>query len=169
MHNKIFYSKEIVELNCLTWLVLDGGHHHIETSPLICRANQWTVFYMIWTSVMKKLMREHMFVQKMLVIYLGHFEKYFIDTVFHNMKFYQVSWNCTITSVVFYLVAWNKYFVMHTWHCVKKVQIRSFFWSVFYCIRTEFGELRSKSLYSARIQENTDEKKTPYLDTFHAA
>ena len=40
---------------------------------------------------MKKLMREHMFVQKMLVIYLGHFEKYFIDTVFHNMKFYQVS------------------------------------------------------------------------------
>ena len=32
-------------------------------------------------------------------------------------------------------------------HCVKSVQIRSYFWSVFSCIRTEI---------------------TPYLDTFHA-
>ena len=30
-------------------------------------------------------------------------------------------------------------------HCVKSVQIRSFFWSVFSCIRTEYGDLRSKS------------------------
>ena len=33
------------------------------------------------------------------------------------------------------------------YHCVKSVQIRSFFWSVFCCIRT---------------------RKTPYLDTFYA-
>ena len=32
-------------------------------------------------------------------------------------------------------------------HCVKSVQIRSFFWSVFYCIWTEYGDLRSKSEY----------------------
>ena len=44
-------------------------------------------------------------------------------------------------------------------HCVKSVQIRSFFWSVFFCIRTEYGNLRSKSPYSVRIQENTDQKK----------
>ena len=44
-------------------------------------------------------------------------------------------------------------------HCVKSVQIRRFFWSIFSCILTE---------YSVRIQENTDQKKTPYLDTFHA-
>ena len=25
------------------------------------------------------------------------------------------------------------------WHCLKSVQIRSFFWSVFSCIRTEYG------------------------------
>ena len=31
----------------------DGGRYHIETSPLICRANQWTGFYMITASVMK--------------------------------------------------------------------------------------------------------------------
>ena len=29
-------------------------------------------------------------------------------------------------------------------HCVKSVQIRSFFWSKFSCIRTEYGDLRSK-------------------------
>ena len=33
----------------------DGGRYHIETSPLICRANQWTGFYMITASVMKEL------------------------------------------------------------------------------------------------------------------
>ena len=32
-----------------------GGHCHIETSPLICKANQWTDFYMITDSVMKEL------------------------------------------------------------------------------------------------------------------
>ena len=33
----------------------DGGSYHIETSPLICRANQWTDFYMITASVVKEL------------------------------------------------------------------------------------------------------------------
>ena len=38
----------------------------------------------------------------------------------------------------------------HARHCVKSVQIRSFFWSVFSRIWTEYGP-----------------EKTPYLDTFH--
>ena len=33
----------------------DGGRYHIETSPLICSANQWTGFYMITVSVKKEL------------------------------------------------------------------------------------------------------------------
>ena len=33
------------------------GPHHIGNSPLIFRANRWTSFYMIWTSVMKELTR----------------------------------------------------------------------------------------------------------------
>ena len=45
-------------------------------------------------------------------------------------------------------------------HCIKSVQIRSFFWSVFSRIWTE--------LYSVRMRENTDQK-TPYLDTFLAS
>ena len=32
------------------------GCYHIENSPLICSANQWTGFYMITASVMKGLM-----------------------------------------------------------------------------------------------------------------
>ena len=37
-----------------------------------------------------------------------------------------------------------------TSYCVKSVQIRSFLWSVFFRIRTE---------YSVRMRENTDQKK----------
>ena len=38
--------------------------------------------------------------------------------------------------------------------CVKCVQIRSFFWSIFSCIQSEYRKIRTK--------------KTSYLDTFHA-
>ena len=33
----------------------EGGPYHIEKTPLIYRANQWTGFYMIGTSVIKEL------------------------------------------------------------------------------------------------------------------
>ena len=33
----------------------DGVRYHIETSPLICRTNQWTGFYMLTASDMKEL------------------------------------------------------------------------------------------------------------------
>ena len=32
-------------------------------------------------------------------------------------------------------------------HCVKSVQMRSFFWSVFSCIRTEYGNIRVQFKY----------------------
>ena len=41
----------------------------------------------------------------------------------------------------------------------KNVQIRSFFWSVFSRIWTEYRDLLSKSQYSVKIQENTDQRK----------
>ena len=44
-------------------------------------------------------------------------------------------------------------------HCVKSVQIRSIFWSVFSDIWIEYWDLRSKSPHSVRMQENTDQKK----------
>ena len=44
------------------------------------------------------------------------------------------------------------------YHCVKSVQIRTFFWSVFSRISIEYEGLRSNYPYSVRIQENTDQK-----------
>ena len=44
-------------------------------------------------------------------------------------------------------------------HCVKCVQIRSLFWSVFSRIRTEYGEILRISPYSVRMWENTDQEK----------
>ena len=54
-------------------------------------------------------------------------------------------------------------------HCVKSVRIRSFFWSVFYRIRTEYGEIRSISPDSVWMLENTDQKKLRIwtLSTIH--
>ena len=44
-------------------------------------------------------------------------------------------------------------------HNVKNVQIRSFFWSVFSRISTEYGEILRISPYSVRMPENTNQKK----------
>ena len=51
------------------------------------------------------------------------------------------------------------FFILTDRHCVKSVQIWRFFWSVFFCIRTEYVDLRIKCPYSVQIQENTDQKK----------
>ena len=58
--NKIIFLnyKEYVGLNIFIYFfpiltLHDGGRYHIEGSPLICGANQWTGFYMITASVLK--------------------------------------------------------------------------------------------------------------------
>ena len=48
----------------------------------------------------------------------------------------------------------------HCIHCVKSVQIWSYFWSVFSCIWNEYGGLLHKSPYSVRIQEMRTTKKS---------
>ena len=48
-----------------------GGSDHIETSPLICRVNQWTGFYMIGTSVMKEV-RSPRYFPEFALKYQGH-------------------------------------------------------------------------------------------------
>ena len=53
-------------------------------------------------------------------------------------------------------------------HCVKSVQIRSYFWYIFSRIWTEYGEI----LVSLRIQSECGKNGpeiTPYFGTFHAA
>ena len=58
-----------------------------------------------------------------------------------------------------YLVPNEKPLSIFVKHCVKSVQMRSFSWSVFSYIRTEYGDLLRKSQYLVQIQENTDQKK----------
>ena len=45
------------------------------------------------------------------------------------------------------------------YHSLKSVQLRSFVWSLFSCIPTEYGDLLRKYPYSIRIQKNSDQKK----------
>ena len=44
----------------------------------------------------------------------------------------------------------------------KKCPYLNFFWSVFSRTRTENGYLRSKTPYSIRMRENTDQKNSKY-------
>ena len=54
-----------------------------------------------------------------------------------------------------------QYFIFH---CVKSVQLQSFFWSVFSRIRIKYGNLFRKSLYSVQRREKTARK-----NAFHIA
>ena len=44
----------------------------------------------------------------------------------------------------------------------EKCPYSDFFWSVFFCIRAEYGEIRSISPYSVRMQKNTDQTNSEY-------
>ena len=49
--------------------------------------------------------------------------------------------------------------VLDSFHCVKSVQIRSFFWSVFFRVRTDWIFISNAGKYGP--------EKTLYLNTFH--
>ena len=52
--------------------------------------------------------------------------------------------------------------VKYLYHCVKSVQIHSFFWSIISCLRTEYEYLLCKSPYSAWIHENKTQKNSAF-------
>ena len=66
--------------------------------------------------------------------------------------------NFNLISEILLLTILSKWVItpvrIRTNHCVKSVQIRSYFWSLFSCIRLNTGK------YGPEI--------TPYLDAFHA-
>ena len=62
--NLISKCLSIMRLDLRKVTLFNGGTNNIETSPLICRVNQWTGFCMIGTSVMKEskiVMKFHVF------------------------------------------------------------------------------------------------------------
>ena len=62
-----------------------------------------------------------------------------------------------MTAILLVIFKYSILWCLH--HCLKSVHIRSFFWSVIFCIRTEYGDLHRKSPYSVQILENADQKK----------
>ena len=72
---------------------------------------------------------------------------------------------CSYINYTFCLISVNA--ILRPLHCVKSVQIRSFFWSVFSSIQTEYGDIRSISPYSVRNAGKCGTEKIPYLDIFH--
>ena len=56
------------------------------------------------------------------------------------------------------------FFIFNTHHCLKSAQIQSFFWSVFFHIRTEYVTILQTITNAGKYGP----EKTPYLDTFHA-
>ena len=69
-------------------------------------------------------------------------------------------YNSRIILLIFLLQKLMKIFIYCTiFHCVKSVQIGSFFWSAFFRIRIEYGEILYISPYSVRIREKTNQKK----------
>ena len=63
----------------------------------------------------------------------------------------QTFWNVLLAPLP-HLISWSIYCL------VKSVQIRSYFWSAFSRMQTEYGEIQSISSYSVQMQENRDQK-----------
>ena len=55
--------------------------------------------------------------------------------------------------------------IFEEWHCVKSVPMRSFFWSVFSRIRTEYGEIL---VFSPNVGKYEPEKKSVFGHFSHS-
>ena len=101
-----------------------------------------------------------------MVKFLWSYKLFSIKNAFNIMKYagstMDDGWLCKICCME---ETWCYNHVRMIWsreltHTARKnTQIRSFFWSVFSCIWTKYRGSRSKSPYSVRIRENTDQNK----------
>ena len=87
--------------------------------------------------------------------------------LWHKLNWHiDINWQIDILSITFaWLTEKNGKSAYHLkqllgilYHCMKHVQLQSYFWSVFSCTRTKYGDLGSKSRYSIWMQESTDQK-----------
>ena len=74
----------------------------------------------------------------------------------HKMKTYGFG-KKVLTLIQSYFLNRHQKIIKIGIHCVKRVSIRSYFWFVFSCTRTEYGDLLCKFPYSVRIQKSTDQ------------
>ena len=97
-------------------------------------------------------------------LWLGFLQK--IDCTIFNE--FQLPLCCFNIFEIWWVYSWTLCLIKGLWHSsvvvllsryAKSVQIRSFFWSVFSRIWTEYGEILRISPYSVRMRENTVQKK----------
>ena len=99
------------------------------------------------------------------ITYLFYYDKWLEKYLYESGKMWLKCWQSifTLNNVVQNQEGYPQLLTGYHSHidinCVKSVQIRSFFWSVFSCIRTKYGDLMFKSPYSIQIRGNTDQKK----------
>ena len=77
----------------------------------------------------------------------------------YHLEIYFLTGNLILNFEVLQHLFLTNCWINRLYHSVKSVQIRSFFWSVFSNIRTEYGEIPCISPYSVQMRENTDQKK----------
>ena len=82
----------------------------------------------------------------------------FFRTVILQNTLRQIS--ASVTVVKFRLLYSKKNCIICT--ACKVSKYRFFFWFVFSCIRTEYGDLRSTSTHSIQIQKNTDQTNSVF-------
>ena len=108
----------------------------METSPLICRANQWTRFYMIGTFVIKELRNALLLfknVQRYLLLYSNSLEK---KCMFFKNVYMLFENNCLSNESIFFKAAKSKYslkkflrtlhqnpFLKNLRKCIKMLQL----------------------------------------------
>ena len=113
--------------------------------------SQWKFCYGL-----SQIYRELLSLATFLWVYLNSKEVSYLSwqKMYPNLK--------TICHIKVKLFLWTKLLeslLLAKYHCVKSVEIRSFFWSVFSRIWTKYGEIRSISTYSVQMWENKDQKK----------
>ena len=74
----------------------------------------------------------------------------------HNFRSVRIYRSEFINKTKDRVISWD---IDMFYHCVKTVQVRSFFWSVFSHIWTEYRGLLRKFSYSVQIWENKEQKK----------
>ena len=99
----------------------------------------------------------------MLMLLVYHVCYFFVSSKWKCCKY--IEQNPVPTVFVLYigpLPVIRRSFFWSVFSCIRTVQIRSFFWCVFSCIRTEYGDLLRKSSYSVQIQESNDQKNSVF-------
>ena len=97
-------------------------------------------------------------VNLLMVRYKDKKEMYLLDTI-HEVKIERVPKRGREDLFRSKLSLANDYNKYMGGDCVKSVQIRSFFWSVYSLIRAEYGEILYISPYSVQMRVNRDQKK----------